>query len=392
MLRKKTGKIEIVSVKGERVKAYIPYPLPPKPDIEWTSGLQKLFAQAHLSLGKLNAINEIVPNINLFLYMYVRKEAVLSSQIEGTQSSLSDLLTHEIGKEIPVPLDDVTEVSNYIAALEHGLQRMRDNDLPLSLRLLNEMHEILLRSGRGKDKAPGKYRRTQNWIGGTRPGNAVFIPPAHIYLMELMGDLETFLHDEKTPPLVKAALAHLQFETIHPHLDGNGRLGRLMITLILCAEGVLELPSLYLSLYFKTYRQQYYDLLDIVRRKGDWEAWLEFFAEAVSETANQAVNTANDLQTMFHKDQALVASLGKAKKTAEAIHGAMLEQPISTPSGLVEATGKTPATVNNSLRLLEAVGIMKEVSGKKRNRIYAYSEYIQIMDRGLDLPGEHAAD
>lgn len=392
MLRKKTGRTEVVSVQNERVEAYIPYPLPPEPDVDMSGELQKLFDQAHVSLGKLDAINEIVPNTELFLYMYVRKEAVLSSQIEGTQSSLSDLLTHEVGEAVPVPQDDVAEVGNYIAALNHGLERMQKDDFPLSLRLLKEMHAILLRSGRGQNLAPGEYRRTQNWVGGTRPGNAVFIPPPHTHLMDLMSDLEKFLHDEATPSLLKAALAHLQFETIHPHLDGNGRLGRLMITLNLCAEGLLKQPSLYLSLYFKTYRQQYYDMLDVVRRKGDWEAWLSFFAEAVVKTANQAVATAKELQKLLAKDDAIIAGLGKAKKTAMALHYELMAQPISTPSSLVEATGKTHATVSNSLRLLEEKGIVKEVSGRKRNRIYAYSEYIRIIDTGLDVPGEHAVE
>ena len=390
MLRKQTGHTEVVSVKDERVEAFIPDPLPPVPGIEWSGDLQKLFAQAHVSLGELNAINEIVPNTELFLYMYVRKEAVLSSQIEGTQSSLSDLLTHEVGEAVTVPQDDVAEVSNYVAALNHGLKRMREDDFPLSLRLLKEMHAILLRSGRGQNLAPGEYRRTQNWVGGTRPGNAVFIPPPHTHLMDLMGDLEKFLHDDGTPSLLKAALAHLQFETIHPHLDGNGRLGRLMITLLLCAEGLLKQPSLYLSLYFKTYRQQYYDMLDTVRRKGDWEAWLAFFAEAVVRTADQAVLTAKELQDMFARDAATIEGLGKAKGTAKAIHDALLAHPISTPSSLVEATGKTHATINSSLRNLETVGIVKEVSGRKRNRVYAYTEYIRIVDMGLDIPGEHA--
>jgi Fic family protein len=390
MLRKQTGHTEVVSVKDERVEAFIPDSLPPVPGIEWGGDLQKLFAQAHVSLGELNAINEVVPNTELFLYMYVRKEAVLSSQIEGTQSSLSDLLTHEVGEAVSVPQDDVAEVSNYVAALNHGLKRMQEDDFPLSLRLLKDMHAILLRSGRGQNLAPGEYRRTQNWVGGTRPGNAVFIPPPHTHLMDLMGDLEKFLHDDDTPPLLKAALAHLQFETIHPHLDGNGRLGRLMITLLLCAEGLLKQPSLYLSLYFKTYRQQYYDMLDTVRRKGDWEAWLAFFAEAVVRTADQAVLTAQELQDMFARDAVTIDGLGKAKGTAKAIHDALLTHPISTPSSLVEATGKTHATINSSLRNLETVGIVKEVSGRKRNRVYAYTEYIRIMDMGLDIPGEHA--
>jgi len=390
MKRKETGRTEIVSVKGERVAAYIPNPLPPQPGIAWSNEMQGLLGRAHRALGALDAMPGIVPATDLFLYMYVRKEAVLSSQIEGTQSSLADLLTHEAGEAVGVPLDDVAEVSNYVAALNHGLRRMREDDFPLSLRLLKEMHAILLRGGRGANKAPGEYRRTQNWVGGTRPGNAVFVPPPHTRVAELMGDLETFLHDETVPPLVKAALAHVQFETIHPHLDGNGRLGRLMITLILCAEGVLRQPTLYLSLYFKTYRQQYYDMLDAVRRKGDWEAWLAFFAEAVARTAEQAVATAEALRAMVARHEALIAGLGKPRKTAAAIHRALLARPVTTPSALVAATGRTHATVNASLRLLTAAGLLREISGRKRNRVYAYDEYMRIVDQGLELPGEHA--
>ena len=390
MLRSATGRTEEVSVAGERVAAFVPNPLPPEPAIDWTPELRRRFDEAHLALGRLNAIREIVPNVGLFIHMYIRKEAVLSSQIEGTQSSLSDLLAHEIGADVPVPVDDVSEVANYMAALEHGLRRMREDAFPLSLRLLREMHAILLGGGRGADKAPGEYRRSQNWLGGTRPGNAVFVPPPHTRLAELMGRLEAFLHDPAVGPLEKAAMAHVQFETIHPHLDGNGRLGRLLITLVLCAERVLDDPSLYLSLYFKTYRRHYYDLLDGVRRSGDWEAWLAFFAEAVVATAHQAVATATELREMLVRDRAALDGLGRARETAAAILDALVARPVATSSTLVADTGRTPATVNGSLRHLENLGIVREVSGRKRNRIYAYPEYIRIMDKGLELPGEHA--
>jgi Fic family protein len=251
----------------------------------------------------------------------VRKEAVLSSQIEGTQSSLSDLLLYE-QKEMPgVPLEDVEEVSRYVAAVSHGVKRLREG-FPLSLRLLREVHEVLLQTGRGSTKQPGEFRRSQNWIGGTRPGNARFVPPPPENLMQCLGDLEKFLHDDpvKTPTLIKAALSHVQFETIHPFLDGNGRVGRLLITLLLCAENAISEPTLYLSLYFKRHREIYYELLQKVRTTGAWEEWLLFFLEGVEETAEEAVSTATQILEIFAEDRARIESLGRPAGNALRVH------------------------------------------------------------------------
>lgn len=291
------------SVTGEVYNAYAPKDLPPIPGIEMEK-IYPLLDGANIALGRLDGLSIILPDPSLFLYMYIRKEAVLSSQIEGTQSSLSDLLLYENHEASGVPNHDVVEVSNYVAAMEHGLKRIQGG-FPLSLRLICEMHEILLNRGRGSSKQPGEFRRSQNWIGGTRPGNAKFVPPPPERLMDLLGALEKFLHDEtvKLPVLVKAALAHHQFETIHPFLDGNGRLGRLLITFILCVERIMREPMLYLSLYFKMHRQVYYDHLQLVRDTGDWEEWIKFFLKGVTETANQAVETAKMILKIFTEDR-----------------------------------------------------------------------------------------
>jgi Fic family protein len=319
--------------------------------------------------------------------MYVRKEAVLSSMIEGTQSSLSDLLMFEFEHQPGVPLDDVQEVSNYVAALYLGLQRLNE-DFPLSLRLIREIHGVLLSKGRGAEKEPGEFRRSQNWIGGSRPGNAIFVPPPPEQVLECMGKLELFLHDlpDKTPVIVKAALAHVQFETIHPFLDGNGRLGRLLITLIFCSHHILKEPMLYLSLYFKTHRDRYYQLLNSVRLTGDWESWLEFFADAVIETATQAVDTAQQLMRLASDDGTRVNQLKRISGSANLVHKAMLERPMAPPNWVRQKTQLSQATVNACLRELVTLGIVKEVTGQKRNRLYSYTQYISIMNQGTELP------
>jgi Fic family protein len=319
----------------------------------------------------------------LFLYTYVRKEAVLSSQIEGTQSSLSDLLLFELEEAPGVPLDDVTEVSNYVAALEHGLRRLRD-DLPLSNRLIREVHGVLLRQGRGAERQPGEFRRSQNWVGGSRPGNAVFVPPPADRVVECMGALERWLHDEpeRTPALLKAALAHVQFETIHPFLDGNGRVGRLLIALLLAVEGVLREPLLYLSLYFKQNRTRYYDLLQAVREKGDWEAWIEFFADGVRETAESAVQTARRLVDLFQRDRQKIQSLGRRAGSALQIHDVLQRRPLSTIAGLRTATRLSVPTVTTALEALARLRIVSEVTGRRRNRVYSYAQYMRILSEG----------
>jgi Fic family protein len=388
MKRELQGKYVTVSTAGEKVQAFVPAPLPPRPTIDWTSELRSKLDQALLALGRLDSVSNLLPDTSLLLYMYVRKEAVLSSMIEGTQSSLSDLLLFELDQEPGVPLDDVREVSNYVAALDHGLHLLQKG-LPLSSRLFREIHGVLLSKGRGSNQAPGEFRRSQNWIGGTRPGNAAFIPPPAEEVLECMSKLEFFLHDqpESTPVLVKAALAHVQFETIHPFLDGNGRLGRLLITLLLCEKNVLREPMLYLSLYFKTHRQRYYELLNDVRLTGDWEAWLDFFAEAVIVTATQAVETAQQLLDLSKRDRDKIRGLGRAAFSALQVHRALMEHPLATSGSLVGKTGITPATVNKALGHLEQLGIVRELTARKRNRIFSYAGYVEIMSRGTELPG-----
>ncbi len=399
MKRQLQGHYVTITTVGEKARAFVPAPLPPKPPIKWTPELRDKFDRAWLWLGRLDSISTFFPDISLFLYMYIRKEAVLSSMIEGTQSSLSDLLLFELDLNPAtvvtavtrpgVPLNDVREVSNYMAALNHGLKRLAGG-FPLSLRLIKEMHGILLAKGQGEKRSPGEFRRTQNWIGGTRPGNAAFVPPPANQVMASMGKLELYLHDqpEPTPALLKAALAHIQFETIHPFLDGNGRLGRLLITLLLCEQKVLRKPMLYLSLYFKTHRRYYYDLLGNVRLTGDWEAWLDFFAEAVIVTATQAVDTAHQLVHLASIDRDKISSIGRAAPSIMRIHRVLMENPITTSKQIVEKTGITPATVNKGLIHLERLGIIRELTSRKRNRIFSYTGYLDIMNQGTELPGQ----
>lgn len=387
MKRHLQGKYVTISTVSEKAQAFVPAPLPPRPPIEWTPDLRNKFDQALLALGRLDSISTLLPDTSLFLYMYVRKEAVLSSMIEGTQSSLSDLLLFELDQQPGVPLDDVREVSNYIAALNHGLKLLGEG-LPLSLRLFREIHGVLLDKGRGSTQTPGEFRRSQNWIGGSRPGNAAFVPPPPEEVLECMSRLELFLHDdpEPTPVLLKAALAHVQFETIHPFLDGNGRLGRLLITLLLCDQKVLREPMLYLSLYFKTHRQYYYELLNNVRLSGDWESWLDFFAEAVIATATQAMETAQQLLGLSKRDREKISGLGRAAPSTLQVHRALMEHPIATSNWLVKKTNITPATVNKALSHLEQLGIVRELTAQKRNRLFCYKEYVEIFNRGTELP------
>jgi Fic family protein len=388
MRRDIQGQYITVSTVGEKVQAFVPNPLPPNPPVNWDAKLRSSFDEALLALGRLDSVSRLLPDTSLFLYMYVRKEAVLSSMIEGTQSSLSDLLLFELDQEPGVPLDDVKEVSNYVAALDYGLARLREG-FPLSLRLIKEIHQVLLAEGRGSEQTPGEFRRSQNWIGGTRPGNAAFIPPPAEAVLDCIGELELFLHDHReiTPVLLKAALAHVQFETIHPFLDGNGRLGRLLITLLLCESKVLREPMLYLSLFFKTYRQRYYELLSNVRLTGDWEAWLAFFAEAVIVTATQAVEMSQQLLDLLHADRMSISSIGRAATTTLTVHHALLEHPIATSGSIVKKTGLAPATVNKALGHLERLGIVRELTTQKRNRLFSYSGYIDIANKGTELPG-----
>jgi len=387
MKRELQGYFSVNTESGEAVRAFIPAPLPPNPPIVESPELREKLDTALATLGRLDSVSVLLPDTSLFVYMYVRKEALLSSMIEGTQSSLSDLLRVELDQPASVPLDDVKEVCNYVAALDHGIRRLADG-FPFSLRLLKDIHQILLSTGRGTEKQPGEFRISQNWIGGTRPGNAVFVPPPPDSVIECMGKLELFLHNqpEKTPVLVKMALAHLQFETIHPFLDGNGRLGRLMIPLLLFSEKVLKEPVLYISYYFKAHRQRYYDLLNETRLTGDWETWLDFFADAVIETANQAIDTADRLLKMAANDRERINQLKRISGSVHLIHQAMMERPLVTQKWLHERTQLSPMTVGKSITELEKLGIIKEITGQKRNRIYSYTEYVQILEEGTELP------
>lgn len=376
------GRFVVSTYGDEQVRAYVPPPLPPTPPVDVSSSLP-IIEQANRALGRLDGITSILPAPPLFLFMYVRKEALLSSQIEGTQSSLSDLLLFE-NDEIPlVGIEDVQEVSNYVAAMEYGLKRLAEG-FPLSLRLIREMHDVLLRRGRGSSKQPGEFRRSQNWIGGTRPGDAIFVPPPPSEMMDCLDNFEKFLHDDKTPPLIRAAFAHVQFESIHPFLDGNGRLGRLLITLMLCAEGVLRQPMLYLSLYFKMRRQEYYDLLQAVRDRGAWEAWIEFFLTGVVETANEAVETARQLLALFENDRARIRALGRSVTSTLHVHDLLQRQPIVGIVPASRALKVTHPTVMKALANLQELDIVKEVTGRRRGRLFAYSRYMDILNRGTE--------
>lgn len=385
-LTKRIGRTTVTSAGGENVRAYIPPPLPPDPPLD-LARLLPAIEKANQALGRLDGITSILPAPPLFIYMYIRKEALLSSQIEGTQSSLADLLLFEHDELPMVPLDDVQEVSNYVAAMDHGLARLREG-FPLSLRLVREIHEVLLSKGRGASKTPGEFRTTQNWIGGTRPGNAMFVPPPPDRLTECLGELEKYLHDTKVhPPLIRAALAHVQFETIHPFLDGNGRLGRLLITFLLCAEGALQQPILYLSLYFKTHRQRYYDLLQVVRETGDWEAWVEFFLDGITETSAQAVETARRLMALFETDRQRISSLGRASASALRVHEHLQRSPLVSAPATSQQLGLSLPTILKSLEHLQQLGIVTESTGKKRHRLFAYTGYIQILSEGAEPIG-----
>lgn len=388
MERGEAGRYETTIAGGEEIRAFMPAPLPPRPGLKLDGPLQRRIESANLALGRLDAVSVLLPDENLFIYSYVRKEAVLSSQIEGTQSSLSDLLAYEVGEAPGVPRDEVVEVSNYVAALSHGLRRLGD-DFPLSNRLIREVHGVLLSSGRGASATPGEFRCSQNWIGGSRPGNAVFVPPPHTAVQDCMAELERFLHDDENglPTVVKAGVAHVQFETIHPFLDGNGRVGRLLVALLLSHAGVLRQPLLYLSLFLKQHRQEYYRLLGHVRRTGDWEAWLAFFLEGVHTTAEGAVSTAQQLHRTFRRDYDRInAGAGRKAGSALRVHESLKARVVVSLRTVAEHTGLTFPTVSQAMNFLVDYGIAREVTGGSRNRLYAYQEYLAILNKGVEEP------
>lgn len=385
MRRGVAGRYEITDAVGEKIRAFIPSALPPDPPLDLTDARQRLLERATLALGRLDSITVLLPEPNLFLYAYIRREAVLSSQIEGTQSSLAELLLFELEESPGIPFDDVVEVSNYVAALEHGMARLKKG-FPLSNRLIREMHAELLSRGRGSKKSPGEFRRTQNWIGGTRPGNAHFVPPPAHSLSDCMTALERFLHDDHAPypTLIKAALAHVQFETIHPFLDGNGRVGRLLIAFILHHGGLLSRPLLYLSLYFKQHRAEYYRLLDRVRTEGDWEAWVDFFLEGVEHTASNAVETARRLVALFKEDESRAQSLGRASASTLRTFHVLCERPIVSLNQVRRRADLSFPAASKGIRRLSELGIVKELTGYRRNRVFAYRKYLAILNEGAE--------
>lgn len=383
----RAGKWRHIKTGDESYKVFIPATLPPRPAIQFDDKLQGLLERANRALGRLEGVVTLLPSADLFIYAYVRKEAVLSSQIEGTQSSLSELLLFENEATPGVPLDDVKEVSNYVAAMEHGLSRMK-KDFPLSLRLIREMHEILLRKGRGQDKTPGEFRRSQNWVGGTRPGNASYVPPPPEEVMPAMGALEKFLHNDpvETSPVIKAGLVHAQFESIHPFLDGNGRLGRLLITLIMCHEKVLSSPLLYLSLYFKENRKTYYAALQNLRTEGGWEEWMAFYLAGVEYVGNQASDTAKKLALMFQEHRVKIRQLGRASYTAERLQSLLEQRVLLSPSLAQRELKMSFPAANKALLNLQRLGFVREITGKQKHRVFAYTPYLKVLTAGTEKP------
>jgi Fic family protein len=369
--------------------AFVPAPLPPDPPLDLDVELHDLLEIANRALGRLDGASLVVPDRDLLLYTHIRREAVLSSQIEGTQSSLSDLLLFENAEAPGVPIDDVREVSNYAAAMEHGLARLRGG-FPLSLRLIREIHDRLVRGSRGADRTPGEFRRSQNWIGGTMPGNAFFVPPPVHEVMPALDHLEKFIQDHasRTPALMKAALAHAQFETIHPFLDGNGRVGRLLVTFLLCAEGALREPLLYLSLFLKEHRAEYYASLQRIRTDGDWEGWLRFFVRGVGVVADQGVGTIQKLIALFDRDRRRVQETLGARKALSTlrVHDVLKQRAVTSIPLAATATGLTPPTVASAIESLEELGIVREVTARRRNRQFLYTDYLDTLNEGIKAP------
>ena len=372
------------SVGGETVEAFIPYPLPPHPALD-LAPLQPGLDRANQAIGRLDGAGLVLPNPDLFIYMAVRKEALMSSQIEGTQSSLSDLLLFEAKEPFTSSLEDVLEVSNYIAAMNHGLERLRGG-FPLSLRLIREIHTVLLRGGRGADKDPGEFRRSQNWIGGTRPGNAMFVPPPPHEVQNCLGELELFIHDEHSllPLLIRIALVHVQFETIHPFLDGNGRLGRLLITFMLCHAGAFQAPLLYLSLYLKQHRARYYELLQAVREEGAWMEWLTFFLDGASVASEASSDTIRRMLALFSDGRNRVQTLGRHAASALRVLDVLERSPIVSISFVAAELGLSFPTVSAAIKRLETLGLVRELSGQSRGRIFAYDAYLSLLSEGTE--------
>ncbi|MGD0092226.1 MAG: Fic family protein [Planctomycetota bacterium] len=362
-------------------RAFIPEPLPPDPPVQIDGEMARLLSSAERALGKLDGVSMILPNPDLFLGMYVRQEAVLSSQIEGTQSTLEDVLRFEAGEKGQDEIKDVAEVVNYVAAMNYGLNRL--GKLPLSLRLIREIHEKLLTGVRGGERTPGEFRRSQNWIGpkGCTLARAAFVPPPVHEMQQALDNLEKFLHERDVlPPLIHCGLAHAQFETIHPFLDGNGRVGRLLITFLLCEQKILSSPLLYLSLYLKTHRQEYYDRLMAVRTDGNWESWLKFFLRGVQEVSASATATAKAIIEIRDRHRTLVSAKAANAAASLKLLDYMFEHPMLTVRMVEQHLACVYATANNLVGQFEALGLLKEMTGGQRNRRYRYESYLALFE------------
>jgi Fic family protein len=395
MPRRTTGSYERTKVGGEDVFAFVPLALPPaNPPLEITPTLERRLRAAEEALIRLELAGEMVPSLDWFIYAFVRKEAVVSSQIEGTQATLVDLLTFEAQGDatdkadaVEPPTADVEEICNYLEALSYSRTELANpRGLPLSMRLLNETHQRLMRGVRGAEKLPGEVRRSQNWIGGSRPGNAMYVPPPPQALGEVLGAFEKYLHaDDTLPPLVRAGLMHVQFETIHPYLDGNGRIGRLLVTLLLDHWKLLTKPLLYLSLFFKRHREDYYRRLNAVRVDGDWEGWLDFFLDGVATIADEAVVSARDLFALVAEDRARVLSNEGVSIGALRLFELLPRHPIVTVASAMKMLDTTKPTAGRAVDLLVGAGVLVEMTGKRRDRSYAYRAYLDRLKVGTEL-------
>ena len=383
-----TGKYEKTTVAGEEVRAFIPYPLPPRrPALQMDPAMLEALRTAEADLARLAVAGEMVPSIEWLVYAFVRKEAVLSSQIEGTQASLVDLLTHEATGADDVPKgSDVDEVCNYLAALSFARSELRrPKGLPLSMRLLNQTHRRLMAGRVGQHARPGEVRRSQNWVGGTRPGNAVFVPPPPHVLREVLGAFEREMYAAKPMhPLVRCALLHAQFETIHPYLDGNGRVGRLLIALLLEHWGLLEEPLLYLSLFFKSHREEYYNRLGAVRTDGDWEGWVSFFLEGVRATADETTITVRDLFALVSRDRGSVLAHPATTVTAVRLFEELPQKPMVTIAGVTDLVDATKPTATKAINALVDAGILVETTGRRRDRVFSYAAYLDLLREGTE--------
>ena len=364
----------------EGYRAFIPNPLPPVPEIIMDQEMWNLLSQADRALGRLDGATDALPNPDLFVFMYVRKEAVLSSQIEGTQASLIDVLEFESQALEPDNPQEVAEVVNYISAINYGLERLKE--LPISLRLIREIHQELMAGVRGAERNPGEFRRSQNWIGagGCSLAEASYVPPPPHEMLQSLDNLEKFLHSlQPMPTLIKVGLAHAQFETIHPFLDGNGRTGRLLITFLLCEQNILQRPLLYISYYFKKYRTEYYDCLQAVRDSGNWEGWLKFFLRGVYEVAQEAAATARKIVTLKEEHRQLVLNaMGRRSGNAIALLESLYFRPIFTVEHAEKITNLSYPNANTLIKDLSDIGLLQEITGQKRNRAFSYEPYLTV--------------